>query len=196
MAISLDRIAVEEAGANPVRLARAIHKQLPDLAGAVPVHEIARALDIEEIREERLTSFEGCLLTDRRKSYGAILVNAANSLRRRRYTVGHELCHFLNERHIPTTEDGFRCTKGAIKYFRSSEHAERGFCEACGSSLVQRPLDGDWFAVATGCLDDSEEFPPNEHCGIESQVSWLKIDDQLPRSTTLDHMGYTVEEQP
>ena len=111
MAISLDRIAVEEAGANPVRLARAIHRQLPDLTGAVPVHEIARALDIEEIREERLTSFEGCLLTDRRKSYGAILVNAANSPRRRRYTVGHELCHFLNERHIPTTEDGFRCTK-------------------------------------------------------------------------------------
>ena len=90
--------------------------------------------------------------------------------------------------------DGFRCTKGAIKYFRSSEHAERGFCEACGSSLVQRPLDGDWFAVATGCLDNSEEFLPDEHCGIESQASWLKIDDQLPRSTTLDHMGYTVEE--
>lgn len=111
MAISLDRIEVEEAGADPVRLARAIHRQLPDHTGPVPVYDIARALDIEEIREERLTSFEGCLLTDRQKSYGAILVNASSRPRRRRYSVGHELGHFLNERHVPTTEDGFACTK-------------------------------------------------------------------------------------
>jgi hypothetical protein len=111
MAVRLDRVAVEAVGANPVELARAIHRQLLDLAGPVPVYEIARALDIEEIREQLLTSFEGCLLTDRQKSYGAILVNAASSPRRRRYTVGHELGHFLNERHLPTTADGFACTK-------------------------------------------------------------------------------------
>jgi hypothetical protein len=87
-------------------------------------------------------------------------------------------------------KDGFRCTKGEIKYYRSSEHAERGFCGACGSSLVQRPLDGDWFAVATGSLDRSGEFSPDEHCGIESQVPWLRIDDNLPRMTTLEAMGY------
>jgi hypothetical protein len=91
-------------------------------------------------------------------------------------------------------KDGFRCTKGQIKYYRSSDYTERGFCAECGSSLVQRPLDGDWFAVATGSLDHPEAFLPNEHCGIESQVSWLKIDDDLPRKTTKEHMGYTVEE--
>ncbi len=89
----------------------------------------------------------------------------------------------------------FRCTEGEIKYYRSSEYTERGFCAACGSSLVQRPLDGgDWFAVATGSLDHAEDFPPPEHAGIESQVPWLKIDDGLPRKTTEEHMGYTVEE--
>ncbi len=126
MAISLDRIAVEEIGADPVRLARAIRDQLPDLTGAVPVHDIAFALDIEEIREERLTSFEGCLLTDRQKSYGAILVNRASSPRRRRYTVGHELGHFLNERHVPTMEDGFQCTKEDMGYpKRSGRHLQQ-----------------------------------------------------------------------
>ncbi len=88
----------------------------------------------------------------------------------------------------------FRCTQGEIKYYQSSEYAERGFCVECGSSLVQRPLDGDWFAVATGSLDHSEEFLPDEHSGIESQVPWLKIDDDLPRKTTKEHMGYTVED--
>ncbi len=90
--------------------------------------------------------------------------------------------------------DGIRCTKGEITYYRSSDYTERGFCAECGSSLVQRPLDGDWFAVATGSLDDSEAFLPDEHCGIESQVSWLNIDDRLPRKSTQEHMGYTVEE--
>ena len=71
---------------------------------------------------------------------------------------------------------------------------ERGFCVDCGSSLVQRPMDGDWFAVATGSLDSSEEFLPNEHCGIESQAPWLKIEDDLPRKTTGEAMGYEVEE--
>lgn len=123
MALSLDRIAIEEVGSDPVRLARAIHRQLPDLNGAVPVHDIARALDIEEIREEQLNSFEGCLLTDRQKSYGAILVNSTSSWRRRRYTVGHELGHFLNERHVPMTEDGFRCTREDMGYpVRSGQH--------------------------------------------------------------------------
>ena len=111
MTLSLDRVAVEEAGADPVRLAQAIHRQLPDLTGAVPVRDIALALDIDEIREEPVTSFEGCLLTDRQKSHGAILVNAASSRRRRHYTIGHELGHFLNERHISAASDGFYCTK-------------------------------------------------------------------------------------
>ena len=111
MALELDSIAVEEVGAEPVRLAAAIPRQLPNFYGAVPVYEFARALDIEEIREARLNSLEGCLLTDRQKSFGSILVNAASSSRRRRYTVAHELGHFLNERHVPTSEDGFLCTR-------------------------------------------------------------------------------------
>jgi hypothetical protein len=111
MALELDRIAIESVGADPARLAAAIIKQMPDLTGAIPVHDVARALDINEVREESLTSFEGCLLTDQHKSYGSILVNAASGSRRRRYTIAHELGHFLNELHRPTAQDGFRCTK-------------------------------------------------------------------------------------
>ena len=91
-------------------------------------------------------------------------------------------------------KDGFSCTKGDIKYYGSSDYTERGFCAECGSSLVQRPLDGDWFAVATGSLDHSEEFFPREHCGIESQVPGLNIDDDLSRKTTKESMGYTVDD--
>ena len=70
-----------------------------------------------------MTSLEGCLLSDQQKSYGAILVNAASSWRRQRYTIAHELGHFLNERHVPTSDDGFRCTREDMSHpARSGRH--------------------------------------------------------------------------
>lgn len=123
MARDLDRIEIESAGSDPVRLAGAIHRQMPDHEGAVPVHEIAYALDIEDIREQPLSSIEACLITDPDKSYGAILVNASSNRRRRRYSIAHELGHFLNERHEPTEPEGFRCTTGDMAYpTRSGRH--------------------------------------------------------------------------
>jgi hypothetical protein len=45
-------MAIEEVGLNPQRLAQAIHDQMARLNGAVPIYEIAAALDIDEIREQ------------------------------------------------------------------------------------------------------------------------------------------------
>jgi lactate dehydrogenase-like 2-hydroxyacid dehydrogenase len=88
MPVELDRMTIEDVGANPERLAQAIHDQLHGLEGAVPVYDIARALDIEEIREEALTSLERALITPPEKGTGAILVNARSPRQKRRYTVG------------------------------------------------------------------------------------------------------------
>lgn len=91
-------------------------------------------------------------------------------------------------------EEEFRCTQGQIKYYQSSRYAERGFCANCGSSLVARSLAGGKVVVMTGSFDHPGEFrPDNAHCGIESQVPWLKIDDDLPRKTTVEAMGFEVE---
>ncbi len=90
-------------------------------------------------------------------------------------------------------EDTFRCIQGEIKYYKSSKYLERGFCNNCGSTLIQRPMEGDWVAVPTGSLDQPELFPMLEHCGIESQIPWLKIEDDLPRKTTFESMGYEVK---
>ena len=132
MQVELDRMTIEDVGANPERLAQTIHDQLPGLEGAVPVYDIARALDIEEIREEALTSFEGALITPPEKGRGAILVNATSPRQRRRYTVGHELGHFLNPWHKPTAPEGFRCTgadmlvsSGAGRHQRQEAEANR-----------------------------------------------------------------------
>ncbi len=46
MTLTLDRMAIEEVGLNPSKLAAAIHDQLGNRLGAVPVETIAYALDI------------------------------------------------------------------------------------------------------------------------------------------------------
>ena len=206
MAISLDRIAIEEKGADPVRLARAIHRQLPDLTGAVPVHDIAYALDIQEIREEPLSSIEGCLLTDRCKSYGDILVNAASGPRRRRYTVGHELGHFLNEGHVPAMEDGFYCTKDDMgrpvrtgRYFRQESEANRFAIELLAperlvGSRLGRAADLEHAISMAGDLEISREAAARRYVelhgeclavvfSLNDQVRYIEKGSGFPRTS-------------
>jgi hypothetical protein len=103
-------MALDDAGGNPRKIAEAIHLQLGDLSGPIPVYEIARALDIDEICERPLSNLEGALITTPERGYGAILVNSSSNPRRRRFTVGHELGHFLNPWHKPPLATGFACT--------------------------------------------------------------------------------------
>ena len=56
-------MAIEEADPNPENLATAPHRQLAAMTKAVPVIEIAYALDITDMRFEKLESFEGALIT-------------------------------------------------------------------------------------------------------------------------------------
>lgn len=107
----LDRIEIEDVGANPARLAQAIHAQLGPGSGPVPVGKIAVALDIREIRTEPLRSFEGALVTPPERGYGSILVNRLSSRPRRRFTVAHELGHFLSPHHLSTRGSGFACSR-------------------------------------------------------------------------------------
>ena len=111
MNLVLDRMALDDVGANPQRIAEAIHEQLGEGSGPVPVREIARALDIVEIREEPLTNIEGALVTTPERGSGSILVNANSDPRRRRFSIGHELGHFLNAWHRPTSPGGFQCSR-------------------------------------------------------------------------------------
>ena len=108
--LTLDRMAIEEAGPNPDKLAAAIHAQLKLKSGAIPVEAIARALDIRHICEAPLPGIEGALVMRPDRNWGAIFTNAHGSPQRRRYTVGHELGHFLNLWHEPPSEKGFACT--------------------------------------------------------------------------------------
>jgi Zn-dependent peptidase ImmA (M78 family) len=111
VSVALDRMAIEEVGLNSQGLAEAIHDQLARLDGAVPIYEIATALDIDEIRKQPLSKLEAALVTTPERDRGRILFNSRSNRQRRRFSLSHELLHFLNPTHEQTSMDGFRCTR-------------------------------------------------------------------------------------
>jgi hypothetical protein len=40
-----------------------------------------------------------------------------------------------------------------LRWYRSSPHAERGFCQTCGSSLFWKPAHGRHISITAGTLD-------------------------------------------
>ncbi len=92
--------------------------------------------------------------------------------------------------------EAFRFTQGDLKYYRSSAIAERGFCADCGSSMIYRAVVkapwSDWYWVLLGSLDKPENFVPTMHFGIESQVPWFDVHDDLPRVRYKDSPAFVA----
>ena len=107
----LDRMLIEEAGPDPVKIAAAVHDQLGAHDGPVPVVPIARALHIVAIREAALRGCEAALITTADRHSGDIVVKASVNSPRGRFSIAHELGHYLNIRHKLTVGGGFTCTE-------------------------------------------------------------------------------------
>lgn len=113
---------------SPETLVGAILKHHPDLPRRVPVEEIARSVGIVDFKELDAEGFEGALAANAEKSAGIILTKRNSPHRRRRFTVGHELAHFLIPSHDGTqncTSNDMRETRHDTKYRRQETEANR-----------------------------------------------------------------------
>ena len=81
----------------------------------------------------------------------------------------------------------FRVLSGHIKIYESSPGVNRGFCGRCGTSLTYQKdpnvLEGvqDDMYITIRTLDDPSAHPPDEHEYYGERVSWVHVDDGLPR---------------
>ncbi len=72
--------------------------------------------------------------------------------------------------------------KGALRWFRSSDIAQRGFCAACGTPMAWRGnAHPDWLDIGVGTFDDARGFTLQDHVWAGSALPWITIDDHLPR---------------
>ena len=130
-------------GRNPAKLALAIHKQLGERDGPVPVADIAYGLDIKSIATKDLKGCEGALITPTNKSNGAIAIKQGADFKRQRFTIAHELGHFINPGHVPygsKDENGVFRLQCSKKDFHA--HASQGQF----SNHVQKEIEANRFA--------------------------------------------------
>lgn len=100
---------------SPRALAAKIFEAEPNLEIPVPIERLASQLDIEDIRPLQTEGFLGGLITNEARSLGYILVKKGLAAGRRRFTIAHELGHFLNPFHKLTSTEGFLCDRSAMK---------------------------------------------------------------------------------
>lgn len=106
---------------SPEGLVTKILKAEPGLSFPVPIEEIAAVLDIKEIAVLETKGFEGSLLMDEHRSAGIILVNKEARGGRRRFTIGHELGHFLIPTHRPVNDGQFLCSRDDMRLWSTTD---------------------------------------------------------------------------
>lgn len=71
---------------------------------------------------------------------------------------------------------------GTRAFYNSSNQATRGFCPDCGAQMsfesTRWPGEVHLYAAT---LDDPEDYVPELHCHHAEHLSWLRMDDALPR---------------
>ena len=110
--LTIDRMEIDDGSGDPVGMAAAITRQLPNLSRPVPVREIAKAIDIFEIREEPLDGLEGGLIVVDDRARGAILVHRDRPETRKRYTIAHEIGHYVIPLH---GSDSLECQESDLR---------------------------------------------------------------------------------
>lgn len=127
--MKVSRLDLDGTG-SPEGLVTKILKAVPQLSYPVPIEELARALDIDEVAELPGGSVEGSLVMDECRSRGIILVNKSANPGRRRFTIGHELGHFLIPTHMPVNADRFLCSREDMQKWSTSEQSRYDRMEA------------------------------------------------------------------
>jgi hypothetical protein len=78
--------------------------------------------------------------------------------------------------------DTFQLLQGTPAIYRSSEHAERSFCAACGTGLfyINQVVLPGLVDIQTATFDAPETFPAMAHIQAAEQIGWMKTAHGLP----------------
>lgn len=94
---------------------------------------------------------------------------------------------------VSFARDALIIKSGTITEYRSSSGVQRGHCAVCGTTLTywceQRPREID---VALSSLDDATGIEPAAHIWVSDKVSWLAIEDDLPKYRTTVTAGALI----
>jgi len=88
--------------------------------------------------------------------------------------------HFAAMTSAPRANVAFTASQ-TLKWFRSSETAERGFCERCGSNLFWHPIGSDSMSITAGTLDVPSGLSIEKHIFVGNKSDYYQLHDGLPK---------------
>ncbi|KZL22053.1 Glutathione-dependent formaldehyde-activating enzyme [Pseudovibrio axinellae] len=68
-------------------------------------------------------------------------------------------------------------TDEGLSWYKSSDFAKRGFCKFCGSSLFYQMNDGDYVAIAAGCINEPTNLKISKHIFVKDKGDYYEITD-------------------
>jgi Zn-dependent peptidase ImmA (M78 family) len=119
------RMKLADLGA-PEALADCIIAHYPGIEIPIPLQSIAEAVGIVDIVGQTTRSFEGALVTTAAKGTGSIAYNNASRIERRRFTIAHEIGHFL----IPWHDASVQCATADMGVLKSQDSRKSKEAEA------------------------------------------------------------------
>ena len=66
----------------------------------------------------------------------------------------------------------------SLKWYRSSDEAERGFCATCGSNLFWKPTAKTTMSVAAGALDGATGLKTTQHIFVSDKGDFYELPEQ------------------
>ncbi|GGY56448.1 GFA family protein [Parvularcula lutaonensis] len=85
--------------------------------------------------------------------------------------------------------------EGPVRWYSSSEWAERGSCSECGSALFWRMKDGRHQTVSAGSVDDPSAIKDiKSHIFIDSKPDYYDFTGDAPRLTGEETLAMVMEQ--
>jgi hypothetical protein len=88
--------------------------------------------------------------------------------------------HYAAMTSVPSANITLTSSDGLV-WFRSSDTAERGFCNACGSNLFWRQVGDDATSITAGTLDTPTNLTVEQHIFVADKSDYYTIDDGAPQ---------------
>jgi hypothetical protein len=72
-------------------------------------------------------------------------------------------------------------TSGPLRWYKSSDTAERGFCGVCGGNLFWKQSGRDAISITAGTLDTPTNLAVEQHIFVADKSDYYTINDDLPK---------------
>jgi hypothetical protein len=89
--------------------------------------------------------------------------------------------HFVATTRVPTAALTL-LESSTLRWYRSSDTAERGFCERCGGNLFWRPTGKTTTSIMAGTLDAPTGLHFEKHIFVADKSDYYEIDDGTPQA--------------